>query len=54
MICHHCKQDMPEGDMLDDILDRLVERGIALKPSQARKIRDEILQAGITPTMEAT
>ena len=43
MICERCKQPMPSGDFLDDVLDALVERGIAIKPSVARKIREDVL-----------
>lgn len=42
-ICPHCKQPMPESDMLDDIFDALFDKGVQLKPSQARRIRREVM-----------
>jgi len=52
MNCPHCHK--PMTDMLDDILDGLVDRGIAIKPSQARQIRHDVLASGIAPTVAAS
>jgi hypothetical protein len=43
---------MKGSDMIDDVLDALVERGIAIKPSQARAIRDDVFAACIERGMK--